>query len=110
MLLLLLHSPACSSADGRLVPIGVSCALKVLQIKLLLVSFLLAVVSVSLDRLRVVELPLAVPVSRLARHYAKRSPLILLALVQRRSHKSVLHLRHLRASFYGRSRKVQISD
>ena len=83
-------------------PIGVCCALKVLQIKLLPVSFLLAVVSVPLDRFLVLELPLAAPVSRLARHYAKRSPLILLALVQRRSHESVVHLGHFRSSFYRR--------
>ena len=81
MLLLLFHSPACSSADGGLVPVGVSCALKVLQIKLLHVSFPLAVVRGPLDRLREVELPLAAPVSRLTRSYAKRPPLVLLALI-----------------------------
>ena len=81
MLLLLLHSPACSNADGRLVPIGVSRSFEVLKVEVLFVSFPLAVITVPLDPLRVVELPLAVPVSRLARNYAKRPPLVLLALI-----------------------------
>ena len=81
VLLLLFHSPACSSADGRLVQLCVSRSFEVLKVEVLFVSFPLAVITVPLDPLRVVELPLAVPVSRLARNYAKRPPLVLLALI-----------------------------
>ena len=81
VLLLLFHSPACSSADRRLVPIGIRRSLEVLEVELLYVPFSSAFGARELYLLPVVKLPLTIPVPRLTRNYAKRPPLVLLALI-----------------------------